>query len=141
MTAMRARSGSREMNKHKRVVAMANSSFPKCLRQACGLVALVLAASLSLAGPAHAADVVTTHRDENGWQLRVNGEPFYVKGLVWSYTPRNENYSYNLWGESDDFIRKVLDYDFGLMRQAGVNAIRSFMMIPPKCVTYIYHEH
>ena len=129
------------MNKHKRVVAMANSSFPKCLRQACGLVALVLAASLSLAGPAHAADVVTTHRDESGWQLRVNGEPFYVKGLVWSYTPRNENYSYNLWGESDDFIRKVLDYDFGLMRQAGVNAIRSFMMIPPKWVTYIYQEY
>lgn len=120
---------------------MANSSFPKCLRQAIGLVALVLTASLSLAGPAHAVDVVTTHRDENGWQLRVNGEPFFVKGVVWGYTPRNENYSYNLWGESDEFIRKVLDYDFGLMRAAGVNAIRSFAMIPPQWVTYIYQEH
>ncbi|NNF18094.1 MAG: hypothetical protein HKN70_15230, partial [Gammaproteobacteria bacterium] len=97
--------------------------------------------SLAFASPSFAADEVTTYKDEKGWKLLVNGEDFYMKGVVWGYTPRNENYSYNLWGESDDFIRKVLDYDFGLMKAAGVNAVRSFTMIPPRWVTYIYREH
>jgi beta-galactosidase len=35
----------------------------------------------------------------------------------------------------------VLDYEFGLMKKAGINAIRSFTMIPPEWVTYIYREH
>ncbi len=100
-----------------------------------------LALSVALTGVAHAAAVVTTHKDENGWRLKVNGEDFFVKGVVWGYTPRNENYTYNLWGESDDFIRKVLDYEFGLMAAAGVNTIRSFSMIPPEWITYIYQEH
>ena len=60
---------------------------------------------------------------------------------MWGYSPRNQNYTYNLWGESDDFIRKVLDYDFGLMRKAGINTVRSFGMIPPEWVTYIYREY
>ncbi|MBT8135803.1 MAG: hypothetical protein KJO54_02185 [Gammaproteobacteria bacterium] len=104
---------------------------------------LLLVLSLALGAPllSHASDVVTTHKDENGWRLKVNGEDFFVKGMVWGYTPRNENYTYNLWGESDEFIRKVLDYDFGLMKAAGVNAIRSFATIPPKWVTYVYREH
>ncbi|MDH3588428.1 MAG: hypothetical protein OEQ74_03370, partial [Gammaproteobacteria bacterium] len=84
---------------------------------------------------------MTTVRDKDGWKLQVDGEDFYVKGVVWGYTPRNENYTYNLWGESDDFIRNVLDYDFGLMKAASVNAIRSFSSIPPKWVTYVYREY
>jgi hypothetical protein len=35
----------------------------------------------------------------------------------------------------------VLDYEFGLMKAMGVNTIRSFTMIPPEWVTYIYREH
>ncbi|MEM7081643.1 MAG: hypothetical protein AAF465_02835 [Pseudomonadota bacterium] len=107
------------------------------------IVALALAlVSLMVASNAAAqADRVTTYKDDQGWKLQVNGEDFYIKGIVWGYTPRNENYSYNLWGHSDDHIRKVLDYDFGLMKAAGVNAIRSFSMIPPKWITYIYREH
>ncbi|MDH5262662.1 MAG: hypothetical protein OEX74_14765, partial [Gammaproteobacteria bacterium] len=92
-------------------------------------------------GQAQAADVVTTVKDESGWKLQVNGEDYYVKGVVWSYSPRNQNYTYNLWGESDDFIRKVLDYEFGLMKAAGINTIRSFAMIPPQWVEYIFKEH
>ncbi|NND60459.1 MAG: hypothetical protein HKN49_09355 [Gammaproteobacteria bacterium] len=102
---------------------------------------VVAVMGLGLTGHALATDVVTTYEDENGWKLLVNGEDFYIKGVVWGYTPRGENYTYNLWGESDDFIRKVLDYDFGLMKEANVNAIRSFAMIPPKWVTYVYEEH
>jgi hypothetical protein len=119
---------------------MARSSFLQQMTKAGSqlVVALALAAPLA----AHAqADRVTTYKDEQGWKLQVNGKDFYVKGMVWGYSPRGQNYTYNLWGESDDFIRKVLDYDFGLMKAAGVNAIRSFSTIPPEWVTYIYREH
>ncbi|MGB5721056.1 MAG: hypothetical protein WBM34_10200 [Woeseiaceae bacterium] len=115
--------------------------FFKSIKQVCGVLAVTLAVMTVFAGQTHAADSVTTFKDESGWKLQVNGEDFYVKGVVWGYSPRGANYTYNLWNESDDFIRKVLDYDFGLMKAAGVNAIRSFTMIPPEWVTYIYREH
>ena len=45
---------------------------------------------------AQAAEKVTTFKDDNGWKLQVNGKDYYVKGVVWGYTPRGENYNYNL---------------------------------------------
>ncbi|MDJ0928563.1 MAG: hypothetical protein QNJ73_13075, partial [Gammaproteobacteria bacterium] len=63
------------------------------------------------------------------------------KGVNWGYTPRNENFNYNLWSESPDRIRKVLDYEMEFLKKANVNAIRSFSMIPPEWITYIYREH
>jgi hypothetical protein len=125
----------------KRVVAMAGISFFKWARRVGSALTAALLLSVAFAGQAQAADVVTTYKDENGWKLQVNGEDYYVKGVVWSYSPRGQNYAYNLWGESDDFIRKVLDYEFGLMKAAGINTIRSFAMIPPQWITYIYKEH
>ena len=97
--------------------------------------------AVTLTGHAVAADVVTTVKDENGWKLQVNGSDYYVKGVVWSYTPRGENYTYDLWGQSDEMVKKILDYDFSLLQKAGVNTIRSFSTIPPKWVTYIYKEY
>jgi beta-galactosidase len=113
---------------------MSGLVFFRGMRNICGL----LIACTALAGQAYASDVVTTFKDENGWKLQVNGSDFYIKGVVWGYSPRNENYSYDLWGQSDDFVRKVLDYEFGLMQAAGVNTIRSFNIMPPKWVTYVY---
>ncbi len=104
----------------------------------------LLAVTLFLYGPLPAqaqVDKVTTYKDERGWKILVNGEDYFMKGVVWSYSPRGQNYSYNLFGQSDEFIRNVLDYDFGLMRAAGINTIRSFTMIPPRWVEYIYREH
>ena len=124
----------------KRVVAMANSRFLNRGNRIGGLLALVLLFSIPVTGHAQVHDV-QTYRSEQGWKLLVDGQDFFVKGIVWGYSPRGQNYSYNLWGESDDFIRKVLDYDMGLMAAANVNAIRSFAMIPPKWVEYIYKEH
>ncbi len=120
---------------------MTGLNLVQCMKKTCSILAVILFVSASLPIQAQAADKVTTYKDESGWKLQVNGKDFYMKGVVWGYSPRNQNYSYNLWGESDDFIRKVLDYEFGLMRAAGVNAIRSFTMIPPEWVTYIYQEH
>jgi hypothetical protein len=105
-------------------------------------IAILGIAIVALCGfSSQTADTVTTKKDGEGWRLLVNGRNYYVKGVVWSYSPRGQNYSYNLWGESDEFIRKLLDYEFTLMKSAGVNAIRSFSLIPPRWVTYVYREH
>ncbi len=86
---------------------------------------------------ASSVDVVKTLKDSNGWKLQVNNKDFYLKGMVWGYTPKNENYTFNLWEKSDEDIKAVIDHDFSLMAKAGVTAIRSFAIIPPKWVTYI----
>ncbi|MFO7896898.1 MAG: hypothetical protein R6U84_08200, partial [Candidatus Cloacimonadales bacterium] len=86
-------------------------------------------------------DKISTYQDENGWKLQVNGEDFFVKGIVWAYTPIGENYSYNLWSHSDEFIKQVLDYECTLMKEAGINTIRSFGLIPPQWIEYIYRQH
>ena len=130
-----------ESNSKERVVAMAVSKYIQNASKLFGLLTVALFLAASMASQAHAADVVTTYKDDNGWKLQVNGQDHYMKGVVWSYSPRGQNYSYNLWGETDDHIRKVLDYDFGLMKAANINTIRSFAMIPPKWVTYVYREY
>ncbi|MGB5398569.1 MAG: glycoside hydrolase family 2 TIM barrel-domain containing protein, partial [Gammaproteobacteria bacterium] len=86
-------------------------------------------------------DKVTTYKDNNGWKLQVNGKDFYVKGVVWGYSPINENYSYNLWGQPEEFIKKVIDKEFSLMKAANVNAIRTFSTMPTKWVTYVYQQY
>jgi len=119
---------------------MARLSFFKSMNKVCSMLAVILVFCVPLVSHAQ-VDKVTTYKDENGWKLQVNGSDYYMKGVVWGYTPRGQNYTYNLFGQSDEFIRKVLDYEFGLMAKMGVNTIRSFTMIPPKWVTYIYREH
>jgi len=119
---------------------MPKSTFLNRLAVIGGLLAVALV--LVAPGVSHAqANTVETYKDQNGWKLKVDGEDYFIKGVVWGYSPRGQNYTYNLWGESDDFIRKVLDYEFGLMKAANINTIRSFTMIPPEWVTYIYEEH
>ena len=65
----------------------------------------MLIAAFIIFAPHHAqaqtVNNVTTYQDDKGWKLQVNGEDFYVKGVVWGYSPRGENYSYNLWCKSD----------------------------------------
>lgn len=107
------------------------------------LLVIIIAMMLFMAAECFAAtpDRVSAHQDEGGWKLAVNGHDYFVKGIVWGYTPIGENYSYNLWGQKDEAIMKVLDYECRLMKEAGINTIRSFGIIPPKWITYIYHEH
>ncbi|NNC58188.1 MAG: hypothetical protein HKO12_11560 [Woeseiaceae bacterium] len=119
---------------------MAGLSFGKGMNKVCDTLAVMLMFCVPLVCHAQ-VDKVTTYKDENGWKLQVNGEDYFIKGVVWSYTPRGENHTYNLFDQSDDCIRKVLDYEFGLMKAMGVNTIRSFTMIPPEWVTYIYREY
>jgi len=140
-TTMQLSDFHQETKIYKRVVAMADLKVIESMKKFFSILTVSLVFSISFAGQVNAADVVTTHKDESGWKLLVNGNDYYIKGVVWGYTPRGQNYSYNLYAESDDFIRKVLDYDFGMMKAAGVNTVRSFGMMPPKWITYVYKEH
>jgi beta-galactosidase len=98
---------------------------------------------LMLAAPAMAqtVDKVTIYQDENGWKLQVNGQDFYVKGVVWGYAPPGTNYTYSIWNQPEELIQKVVDKEFSLMKAANINAIRTFGLIPPKWITYIYEQY
>ena len=84
---------------------------------------IVVCVFLSGASFAQGPHKVATHHDAQGWKLKVDGNDFYIKGVVWGYSPRGENYTYNLWGQPESTIRKILDYDFSLMKKANVNAL------------------
>ncbi len=110
--------------------------FIQGLRFALAVASVVLASCNMMA-----AEVVATVKDEYGWKLQVDGSDYYIKGVVWEYTPRGENASNKIWAESEAQIRAVLDYDFSLLQEAGVNTIRSFSMLPPRWVTYVYDNY
>jgi hypothetical protein len=121
---------------------MANPGFVASAKKFSSLIVVSWLALFALTGQAHAAaDKVTTYKDEQGWKLKVNGEDFYIKGFVWDYKPVGANYTYDLYGQSDEFVKKLIDHEFGLMARAGVTATRSFVRVPPKWVTYIYETY
>jgi hypothetical protein len=91
--------------------------------------------------PAQTTARVKVVKDDRGWRLDVDGRDYFVKGVVWSYTPIGETFTFNLWERSEAHIKAVLDHDGKLMKAAGINTIRSFAMIPPKWVTYLYEEY
>ena len=120
---------------------MAKSLFSKCIKSFSSIFITAIILFVPFSSYAQGTDIVTTYKDVKGWKLQVNGKDHYVKGVVWGYSPRGENYNYNLWGKSDEFIKKVLDHDFTLMQKASINSIRAFSTIPPRWVTYIYEEY
>ena len=117
-------------------------TFPKKTGFIQGLrYALAVAAFMLASCSVEATDVVSTVKDENGWKLQVDGSDYFVKGVVWEYTPKGENASYDLWDGSEEHIRAVLDYDYSRLEKAGVNTIRSFSMLPPRWVAYVYAKY
>ena len=111
------------------------------VKKVSGIVAAICLFVLASAVQAQQVDRVTTYQDESGWKLQVNGNDFYVKGVVWGYSPKGKNYSYNLWAESEEFVKEVVDREFTMLKDANVNAIRAFSDIPPKWITYIYQQY
>lgn len=87
------------------------------------------------------AQTVQIINDSSGSKLLVDGKPFMIKGMNWDYTPIGQNYSYNFWGKSDDFIKTALDSEMNLLKNMGVNTIRHYVGIPPRWVKYIYETY
>ena len=80
-------------------------------------------------------------QNNNGTKLVVNGEDFIVTGMNWDYFPRGTNYSFSLWNQSDDFIIAALDAEMGLLKNMGVNTIRTYTGIQPRWIQYIYENY
>ena len=68
---------------------------------------------------------VEVANSNNGTKLVVDGKDFMVNGMNWDYFPRGTNYSFSLWNQSDDFIMAALDAEMGLLKNMGVNTIRT----------------
>ncbi|HSO86805.1 MAG TPA: glycoside hydrolase family 2 TIM barrel-domain containing protein [Draconibacterium sp.] len=84
---------------------------------------------------------VAVDKKEDGWRLQVNGKPFMINGMNWDYFPIGTNFSYSLWNESDDFIKKALDDEMSLLKNMNVNTIRVYTGIQPKWIKYIYETY
>lgn len=102
------------------------------------LLQIILSFSITLFSQAN--QVVTENRSD-GIRLLVNGKAVMINGMNWDYFPIGTNYMYSLWEESDDFIKRALDYEMSLLQNMGVNAIRVYTGIQPKWITYIYETY
>lgn len=84
---------------------------------------------------------VSIESDNDQVKLVVNGEDFMVNGMNWDYFPRGTNYSFSIWNQSDEFIKSALDTEMGLLKNMGVNTIRTYTGIQPRWVQYIYENY
>lgn len=104
-------------------------------------IALLLALlGFSVSLSAQAANVVV-ESNEKGTKLVVNGQDLMVNGMNWDYFPIGTNYSYSLWSQSDEFIKKALDDEMSLLKGMGVNTIRVYTGIQKKWIQYIYEKY
>ena len=86
-------------------------------------------------------DKVTVVKNTDGMKLVVNGEDFMVNGVNWDYVPIGTTITdAGVWGKSDDVIKAALDGEMPLLKNMGVNAIRTYGL-PPKWITYIYENY
>ncbi len=86
-------------------------------------------------------ETVSVHRNSRGHKLLVNGRGYFIKGVVWGYTPVGLDHGYSLWDQDDEFVKRVLDYDMTLLASAGFNTIRVFTQIPPEWIEYIFDRY
>ena len=100
-------------------------------------MAFLLVTSSSLAQ----VNKVSVLNNDEGMKLTVDGDNFIINGMNWDYFPIGSNYSYSLWDQSDTVIKTALDSEMSMLSKMGVNTIRQYSKIPPKCINYIYEEY
>lgn len=84
---------------------------------------------------------VSVVNDDSGFKLVVNGKDFMINGVNWDYVPIGSTITdAGIWAKSDDIIRAALDGEMPLLKNMGVNAIRTYNL-PPKWITYIYENY
>lgn len=104
------------------------------------LALILLSCSLSLTLLAQ-PQKVAIEKNEKGMKLKVNDQSFMINGMNWDYFPIGTNYSYSLWTQSDNFIKKALDDEMSLLKNMNVNTIRVYTGIQPKWIKYIYETY
>jgi hypothetical protein len=82
--------------------------------------------------------IVTTN---DGQKLTVNDKDFFVNGMNWDYFPIGTNYTYSLWNQSDDLIKRALDYEMSMLKNMGVNTVRMYTGVPARWIKYIYDNY
>jgi hypothetical protein len=87
------------------------------------------------------ADKVVVDKSISGFKLKVNGQDFIVNGMNWDYFPIGKNYTYILWEQPEEMIKKALGSEMPLLKNMGVNTIRVYTGIPKKWIEYIYNKY
>jgi beta-galactosidase/beta-glucuronidase len=84
---------------------------------------------------------VTVQKNDQGMKLVVNGKDFIINGMNWDYVPIGSTITDpGIWNRSDDVIMSALDAEMSLLKNMGVNAIRTYGL-KPKWITYIYENY
>ncbi len=84
---------------------------------------------------------VSVTNDAKGFKLVVNGKDFIVNGINWDYVPIGYDVlNAKFWEKPDEIIKAALDQEMPLWQNMGVNAIRTYIGMPPKWITYIYEN-
>ncbi|MFP2997006.1 glycoside hydrolase family 2 TIM barrel-domain containing protein [Spongiivirga sp. MCCC 1A20706] len=79
--------------------------------------------------------------ESSGTYLTVNGEKFIINGINWDYVPIGTTITDpGIWNRSDDIIKSALDSEMSLLKNMGVNAIRTYDL-KPKWIKYIYENY
>ncbi|WP_298520400.1 glycoside hydrolase family 2 TIM barrel-domain containing protein [uncultured Kordia sp.] len=87
------------------------------------------------------ADNVTVKKTDQGMKLVVNGKDFMINGMNWDYVPIGSTITDpGIWNRSDDVIMSALDAEMSLLKNMGVNAIRTYNL-KPKWIKYIYENY
>ena len=88
------------------------------------------------------SNLVSVSKSDDGMKLLVDGKDFMVNGINWDYVPIGYNVlDARFWEKSDDIIKAGLDAEMSLFKNMGVNAIRTYIGMPPKWITYIYQNY
>ena len=103
------------------------------------LIVLFLLFSVSFA--LAQSDKVSVEKSADVFRLVVNGENMMINGMNWDYVPIGSTITdTGIWGRSDDIIKAALDEEMLLLKNMGVNAIRTYGL-KPKWIQYIYENY
>ena len=84
---------------------------------------------------------VTVQNNPDGMKLQVDGKDFMINGMNWDYVPIGTTITDpGIWSRSDDVIMAALDAEMSMLKNMGVNAIRTYDL-DPRWIQYIYENY
>ncbi len=87
------------------------------------------------------SDKVIVVKNTDGIKLTVNGKDFMINGMNWDYVPIGSTITDpGIWRRSDDVIKAALDAEMSMLKNMGVNAIRTYNL-EPKWIQYIHDKY